>query len=338
MYTARALSSPREIQSILAALGSGPAALATLVAVAGSSYRRPGARLLLLPDGRSIGSISGGCLEDDLRRRAREVLADGVPQLATYDTADEDDLTWGTGLGCGGQVRVFIERLGEPLPRWVGALRENFLARRDTDVVVAYDAASGEACGTRLAAGLPGASSAGCFVERIEPPPALVVFGAGDDAQPLVALAALLGWQVSVFDARAAYATAERFPEAHLVQAGAIEDVLQHPAVAADSHVIVMSHRYRDDCTALRGLLARPLAYLGVLGPRHRTGRILDALAEEGIRPDDAIRERLFAPVGIDLGGASPETVALSIVAEVQAVRSKRRPQHLRELMRPIHG
>jgi xanthine/CO dehydrogenase XdhC/CoxF family maturation factor len=338
LYTARALSSPREIQSILAALGEGPAALATLVAVSGSSYRRPGARLLLLPDGRSIGSISGGCLEDDLRRRAREVLADGTPQLVTYDTADEDDLVWGTGLGCGGQVRVFIEQLGPPLPAWIGALRENVRARRDTGVVVAFGEEQGPLRGTRLASELPGAPVSGVFAERIEPPPSLVVFGAGDDAQPLVALAALLGWQVSVFDSRAAYATAARFPGAQLVQAGPVEEVVRHPAIAGDSHVIVMSHRYRDDRAALRGLLARPLAYLGVLGPRHRTGRILDELAEEGIAPDEASRERLYAPVGIDLGGASPETVALSIVAEVQAVRSNRRPQHLRELTRPIHG
>ena len=112
--------------------------LATVVRVAGSSYRRPGARLLLLPDGRSIGSISGGCLEDDLRRRAREVLADGAPRLVTYDTSDEDDLVWGTGLGCGGRVHVFIERLGDPLPDWIGALRENIRARQDTDIAVAF--------------------------------------------------------------------------------------------------------------------------------------------------------------------------------------------------------
>ena len=128
------------------------------------------------------------------------------------------------------------------------------------------------------------------------------------------------------------------FSRRKLVQAGAVEEAVRHPAIARDCHVIVMSHRYRDDRAALRGLLARPLAYLGVLGPRHRTGRILDELAEEGIAPDEASRERLYAPVGIDLGGASPETVALSIVAEVQAVRSNRRPQHLRELTRPIHG
>lgn len=338
MYTAGLLSSPREIQAILAALERGPAALATLVSVAGSSYRRPGARLLLLPDGRSIGSISGGCLEDDLRARARAVLAGGTPQLVTYDTADEDDLVWGTGLGCRGEVRVFIERLAETLPEWIGALRDNFSARRNTKLVVGFGEAPGVRRGTRLAAEGDGRPGEEAFIEVVEPPPSLVLFGAGDDAQPLVALAGLLAWEVTVFDARPAYATAARFPAARRVVAGPAGDAARHPAIVPDSQVIVMSHRYRDDFAALGVLLATPLGYLGVLGPRHRTERLLRELAEQGVRPDAATRERLFAPVGLDLGGASPETVALSIVAELQAVRSKREPRHLRDLARPIHG
>lgn len=338
MYTARLLSSPREIETILAALERGPAALATLVAVNGSSYRRPGARLLLLPDGRSVGSISGGCLEEDLRERARAVLAGGAPQLVTYDTSDENDLVWGTGLGCRGEVRVFVERLPDPLPGWIAALREGFRERRDTALAVAFGERLGARRGTRLAAAADDLPDTETFLERVPPPPSLILFGAGDDAQPLAALAGQLAWEVTVFDTRSAYATAARFPAARRVIAGPADAAARHPAVVPDSQAIVMSHRYRDDLAVLRVLLASPPAYLGVLGPRHRTERLLRELAEEGIEPHVAARERLFAPVGLDLGGASPETVALSIVAELQAVRSKREPRHLRDLARPIHG
>jgi xanthine/CO dehydrogenase XdhC/CoxF family maturation factor len=330
-------SSAIEIKAILAALGTGPAALATLVNVLGSSYRQPGARSLLLPDGRTIGSISGGCLEEDVRVRARQVLESGDPQLVLYDTAAENDLLWGTGLGCQGQVRVFIERLPAVLPAWVGALRENFHARRDTTLAVVYEASAAGPRGTRLLAELPEPPGSGAFVERIAPPPTLIVFGAGDDAMPLVRFASQLGWQVTLFDVRPAYATAARFPEAHDVAATAAEDASRHPAIDAGSHVIVMTHRYRDDLAALRWLLPRPLAYVGILGPHRRTARILDELRAEGLELTAEMRERLFAPVGIDLGGASPETVALSIVAELQAFRSKRSPQHLRDSTRPIH-
>ncbi len=304
----------------------------------GSTYRRPGARCLVLPDGRSIGSISGGCLEEDVRLRAREVLDHGTPQLAHYDTASDDDVLWGTGLGCGGTVRVFIERLSEPLPRWVERLREQLRARRATELAVAFGESWGDRRGTQLRFELPDTAGPGLFLDCVEPPPSLALFGAGDDAQPLAALARLLAWHVSVFDVRPAYATAARFPEAQVVHAGAADESARHPEVRADSHVVVMSHRYRDDREALRVLLTRQLAYLGVLGPRARTERLLMELAGEGVMPSAEMRNRLFAPVGIDLGGASPETVALSIVAELQAVRTNRRPSHLRDVARPIHG
>lgn len=292
----------------------------------------------MLPDGSSIGSISGGCLEEDVRLRARQVLDRGSPQLAHYDTANDDDLVWGTGLGCGGAVQVFIERLAEPLPRWVGVLREQFRARRATELAVAFGEAWGDRRSTQLRSELPDASVTGLFLDRVEPSPSLALFGAGDDAQPLVALARLLAWHVAVFDVRPAYANAARFPEAQVVLAGAAEESARNPAIGADSHVVVMSHRYRDDREALRVLLTRPLAYLGVLGPRARTERLLGDLAGEGVKPSAEMRERLFAPVGIDLGGTSPEAIALSILAELQAVHAKRRPAHLRDLARPIHG
>jgi xanthine/CO dehydrogenase XdhC/CoxF family maturation factor len=319
-------------------LSTGPAALATLVTVAGSSYRQPGARCLLLPDGRTIGSISGGCLEEDVRIRARQVLAGAEPQLVLYDTAAENDLLWGTGLGCQGEVRVFIERLPAVLPAWVTVLRQNIRSRCDTALAVVYGETDAQLRGTHLLAQLPESPDSATFIDRIAPPPSLIVFGAGDDAMPLVHFAGQLGWQVTLFDVRPAYATAARFPDADAVVVAAAEHAARHPAIDASSHVIVMTHRYRDDRAVLRLLLPRSLAYLGILGPHRRTALILDELIAEGLKLTAEIRERLYAPVGIDLGGASPETVALSIVAELQAFRSKRTPLHLRDSTRPIHG
>jgi xanthine dehydrogenase accessory factor len=332
------MSSPREIRAILAALGPEPAALATLISVSGSSYRQVGARCLVLRNGVAIGSISGGCLEEDVRLRAARVLDTGEPQVVVYDTATENDLVWGTGLGCQGQVRVFFERLPAVTPAWVIRLRENFRRRRDTELSVFYTGADPQALGTRLRDEGSPSVGAQAFTERVSAPPSVVIFGAGDDAMPLVEIAAQLGWHLTVLDPRDAYATHDRFQGAQVVQAASAEAAAHHPQIDERSHVIVMSHRYRDDLTFLRGLLARPLAYLGMLGPRQRTQRILDELAEAGVHFPSKSEARMYAPVGLDLGGASPETVALSIVAELQAVQHGRAPQHLRDVARPIHG
>lgn len=332
------MSSAREIQAILAAIGDAPAALATLIAVTGSSYRQPGARCLVLGNGTSVGSISGGCLEEDVRRRAGAVLASGKPQVAIYDTATENDLVWGTGLGCQGEVKVFFERLAAPAPEWIGHLRENFQHRRDTRLRVVYAGDDARSLGTRLLEEGPAPAGAGVFDEHIPAPPSVIVFGAGDDAIPLVEFACQLGWHVTVLDSRAAYATRERFPQAHDVAAVVADVAANHQALDERTHVIVMSHRYRDDLDFLRSILPRKLAYLGILGPRQRTQRILGELSSEGVLLPKESRARLYAPVGLDLGGAAPETVALSIIAELQAIQSRRTPQHLRDSARPIHG
>ena len=203
----------KELQAILQHLttpGAKPGVLATLVTVEGSSYRRPGARLLVTAEGRRIGSISGGCLEEDVLARARAVAASGKPELVVYDTSSENDLVWGVGLGCHGVVQVLLEKL-PARPDWVTTLSANLAARRATEVEVVWrDAGAKSPLGTRLAQSGP--ARVGVFRQTLEPPVSLVVFGAGDDAQPLVAFAKQLGWHVTVADPRPAFATAVRFP------------------------------------------------------------------------------------------------------------------------------
>ncbi len=178
----------------------------------------------------------------------------------------------------------------------------------------------------------------GCYRETIAAPPALVVFGAGDDAQPLARLATLLGWQVTVADSRAAYATAARFPEAAAVHVAPATELAGRVALDGRSYAVVMTHRYRDDLALLRTLLPGPVAYVGLLGPRKRTARLLAELAGEGFVPDAAVLAKLHAPVGLDLGGTTPETVALAIVAEIQARLAGRGGGFLRERAGAIHG
>ncbi len=316
-----------------------PAVLATLVAVEGSSYRRPGARLLLLPDGSHLGSISGGCLEEDLKEHARRVLQTGRAETIVYDTTTENDLVWGVGLGCQGVVRVFLEPVSAAAPGWVLALRTNLAARRPTELLVDHRGVAptgtqvGESAATTHPAGLTTV-----FRETILPPPALVVFGAGDDAVPLVRFAKLLGWSATVADARAAYATPQRFPAAERLVVAPAGEQAQPVVFDSRTFAVVMTHRYRDDLALLRALLPSAVPYLGLLGPRKRTQRLLAELEREGFVPPPEALAKLHAPVGLDLGGTAPETVALAIVAEIQARLAGRGGGFLRERAGAIHG
>ncbi|HZP60791.1 MAG TPA: XdhC/CoxI family protein [Opitutaceae bacterium] len=331
----------KEFSAILQRLAgaSGPSALATLVRVDGSSYRRPGARLLVTPDGERTGSISGGCLEEDVAEHARAVLASGKASLVVYDTTTENDLAWGVGLGCHGVVRVLIEKL-PPAPAWAGALLENFRQRASTDLVAIWEAADSALLGTRLAAEMSALPRSGLqvFRETVQPPVPLVVCGAGDDARPLVRLAKELGWHVTVADPRPAFATAARFPEADAVVVARPEDIAVHLPPDARTLAVVMTHHYRHDLPFLRALLPIPLTYLGLLGPKKRSEKILSDLAAGGFAITAEQRARLHAPVGLDLGGDAPEAVALAVLAEMQAVLSGRDAHPLRERTRPIHA
>jgi len=329
-----------ETRAILALLRStpGPFALATLVDVEGSSYRRTGARFLLAGNGRSAGSISGGCLEDDVRERAKGVLADGKPQVAVYDTTSENDLVWGVGLGCHGIVRIFIEKL--PLsPAWAAVLSSNLEARAQTGLEVVWQGAPQDQLGTRLADHAPRLPpGARVFRQTATAPVRLVVCGAGEDAIPLVRFAHGLGWHVTVGDPRPAFATSTRFPEADRVIAAPPEGIARQVPTEDPTVVVIMTHHYVHDVPLVRAFLPRPLAYLGLLGPRKRAERILKDLALGGLTPTHAQLARFHAPVGLDLGADNPEEVALSIVAEIRSVLAGRDGRPLRDRVLPIHG
>jgi len=335
----------KETRAILALLraSAGPWVLATLVEVEGSSYRRTGARLLVAEDDRRAGSISGGCLEDDLIERARRVRSTGVPETVVYDTTDENDLVWGVGLGCHGVVRVFLERL-TAFPTWADTLETNLDALRPTELAVVWAGGDPGRRGTRLggAANLSTAGSAPAdlrtFRQTVSAPVRLVVCGAGDDAMPLTRLGHELGWHVTVCDPRAAYATRERFPAADAVVAAAAGEIAGRIESNGATAVVLMTHHYHFDLPLLRDFLPRRLAYLGLLGPRRRAERILADLEKSGVPIPADQRARLRAPVGLDLGSDNPEEVALSIAAEIRSVLEGRDARPLRERRLPIHG
>ncbi len=335
----------KELRAIVDALAldpAGPAVLATLVAVEGSSYRRPGARLLFRPDGGAIGNISGGCLEEDVLGRAVRVARSGTAELVTYDTTSENDLVWGVGLGCHGVVRVLLEPVPER-PEWVNAARRAFCERRVCTLATTYAAETAEVrLGTSLieselrssALSLTGKS---VFLQTVLPPVRLVLFGAGDDARPLARMASELGWDVVVADPRPAMATPTRFSTAQEVHCGPADSLAARCRLDARSVAVVMTHHYIHDVPILHALLPSPVPYIGLLGPRKRGERILHDLAAAGAVFPEAQPARLHAPVGLDLGADGAEQVALSILAEIQAVLAGRDATPLRERTLPIH-
>jgi xanthine/CO dehydrogenase XdhC/CoxF family maturation factor len=350
-----------------------PCALATVVEVIGSAYRRPGARMLVTEDGELTGAISGGCLEGDARQRARRAIFQGEPALVTYDTRDEDDPRHGLGPGCQGVVRILLEPLDfansdnplellrgfaqYPVPAVLATIFEtdaNGLkaavgqrvlltetgAVRGTPLLAAPLA---EAARATLAQGQPqiltldtDAGPVRASLEVLRPPLRLVVYGAGNDAQPLVHLAASLGWHITVIDGRPNLATAARFPEAAEVRLTPVRELETATPDPLAYHVL-LSHNYAYDLAALQTLLTSPAPYIGLLGPRLKAQRLLDELDAFPTAQVQQLRERLHSPIGLDLGSETPEEIALAIVAEIQAQHSGRQGRPLRERAGTVH-
>ncbi len=338
------------------------AALATVIGTQGSAYRRPGAKMLIADDGEMYGSVSGGCLDADVREVALSVIRDGVPQLRHYDTTPDDQMPFGLGLGCGGAVDVFVQRAAAPdwaetARRIAPLLKGDVAFAISTTVRGAHGLgrsviveAGGSVTGTFGDPALDRIVSAHArdvidggvsefhavdghllFTDVLVPPPSLLVLGAGDDSRPLAAYATDVGFRVTVVDHRAALLRADHYPaETRLVEARPDSQLSDLP-LGARTYAVVKMHSLALDRSWMKRLLNSPVPYIGLLGPRARTDAMLSELGAED-------NDRVFGPVGLDLGGDGPEQIAVSIVAEVLAVMSGREPTHLRARMAAIHG
>jgi xanthine dehydrogenase accessory factor len=305
-------------------------ALAVVVHTAGSTYRKPGALMLIAHDGDYAGLLSGGCLETDLREHARAVIETGKPHTVTYDTGGSDDALWGLGVGCEGSMRIFLLRVGpengwQPIDHFAQALATHSLAA--AGIVVESDGA-GQPPGTVIVPfateqardGIatwiePAGQGTRMLVISLALPPRMLLLGAGPDAMPIVQMAVHLGWKVTVYDHRPAYAQASYFPGAERVILSRPEELANTINLSSFDAAVVMSHHLVSDLQYLRVLAASPMPYVGLLGPANRREKLLSDMGEDA----KALRTRLRAPVGLALGGRSPESIALSIVSEIHA-------------------
>ena len=328
-----------------------PLVLATVIRTGGSTYAKPGAQMLIAADGEYAGLLSGGCLEGDLREHARTVASTGTARIVSYDLRSTTDQLFGLGAGCEGAMDILLTRVSaherwQPLNFMADAARRGVICRialvtatRDaalrlgqlvTDTGTPVNGAVVDARTLALrhaAAGAAGNSliqvqqpDAELFVAAIAPPPRLLLLGGGPDARPVAELAAFLGWRVVVVDHRSSYLVPARFP-------GGAELIEVRPAELASAvnlddfaAAVVMSHHLDSDLHYLRGLAHSRLPYVGLLGPAARREKLLGDLGADA----DKLRERLRAPVGLDIGGRAPESIALSIIGEVHAAISGR--------------
>ena len=290
--------------------------LATVVATAGSTYRKPGARMLLMADGSYIGLLSGGCLESDLQIHARKVLESGVPCAVEYDTRGPDDTLFGVGAGCEGTMRVLLEPAGPTSPAETALMAAGRSTQRgdSSSLVMVHDSAQLR-LGTYAADALPSFEASRAFVQLIDPPPHLLICGAAPDAQPVAGTARALGWRVTVMDHRPAYAIADRFAGAD-VRCAAPKSLRTEVDLERCHAAVVMSHHLPSDEVYLRELAqAEVPAYIGLLGPKARRAR----LAKELGPIMEKLGARIRGPVGLDIGATTPEAIALSIVAQIHA-------------------
>lgn len=348
-------------------------ALATVVYVEGSSYRRPGARMLVEEDGKITGAISGGCLEGDALRKALLAIHQQQNKLVTYNTLDEDDVEFGVQLGCNGIVHILFEPIDtkdENNP--IALLERSQLFRKETVLVTLFSLHNfhGHQPGTCFfldeessyskiddkgvetivrndaSSVLNSASSVikeynefelTAFVELLQPPVSLIIVGAGNDAFPLVEMARVLGWQITVADGRSTHANVQRFPNVQQLIAGKPAEVVNQLVPDEWTAFLLMTHNYKYDLAMMKLLLQMKCRYIGTLGPKKRLERMFDELKEEGITVTDEQKEMIYGPIGLDIGAEAAEEIALSVLAEIKAVFAKREAGFLKNRPVSIH-
>lgn len=348
------------------------AALATVVHVEGSSYRRPGARMLVTEDGMLTGAISGGCLEGDALRKALLAINQQQNKLVIYDSSDEDDAKFGVQLGCNGIVYILFEPITEDKKENAIFLLNQLISKRQNAVLVTlFSLKHNQQHGTSLLyrkdeikSSLPDALNKGvltdatialqkeissvklynyneqevnAFVEFIPPPVALVIAGAGNDVQPLVEIASILGWPTTVIDGRVTHAAVHRFPKADRIFIAKPEDVLSMVESDPQTVFVLITHNYNYDLALLKELLTKDCRYIGILGPKKKLDRMFDELKNAEILMDEKQLSKIYSPVGLDIGAETSEEIAISIVAEIKAVLASRTGTSLREKDVAIH-
>ena len=350
-------------------------ALATVVLVEGSAYRRAGARMLITEDGELTGAISGGCLEGDALRKARLVILQQEPLLVTYDTTDDDDAKLGVGLGCNGIIHILIEPITNEANGPINLLKSIVTLRQPAVLVTLFsvddrkvaqpgtcfclkesgtminginkapylqdlrtDAAKAFALHQSANNSYNDINTYIAFIEYVKPVINLVIVGAGNDAIPLTRIAAVLGWDVTVIDGRHNYALPERFPAASSVIVAKPEQVLKHVELNNWTAFVLMTHNYNYELNLLRALLPLALSYIGVLGPKKKLERMLAELEDNGAIITAGRLEHLYGPVGLDIGSEGAEEIALAVAAEIKAVLSSRNGRSLKFKAASIHA
>ena len=349
-------------------------ALATVVHVEGSSYRRPGARMLIEDDGLLTGAISGGCLEGDALRKALLVMTEKRSRLVTYDTMDDDDAKFGVGLGCNGIIQVLIEPIDIANPnnpiQYLKAVNEKrqkailitlfslqdkkdpqygtcLLLKEDGNIIDHAPALKDLLIADANEALINQNSSfknyisndhnITAFIEVIKPPVSVIIIGAGNDVIPVVDMADILGWETTVVDGRANYAKKERFISACQVLVSKPEQVLEQIEIDEHTVFLLMTHNYNYDMAMLKQLLQKNISYIGMLGPKKKRERMLNELKDEGLIFNEQQLSVLHSPVGLDIGAETSEEIAVSILAEIKALFAGKDVQSLRALKEVIH-
>lgn len=352
-------------------------ALAAVVHLDGSSYRRPGARMLVNDEGELTGAISGGCLEGDALRKAMFALSQQQSKLVTYDTSDEDDMTIGIQLGCAGVIQVLFEPINPNHPaNPIQLLRKALAIRQQAVLVTLFDLsdkrnfqpgtcmlleADGHLSGSQpfpalqedLTAEMKQVLQTGksvfrqftgegwsitAFIEYLQPSVSLVVVGAGNDAIPMMQIADTLGWDVRVADGRNTHARPERFTSACQVLVSRPEQVLEQLPMDERTVFVMMTHNYNYDLAMLRALLSTPTPYIGMLGPKKKLERMLDELRAGGVEATEEMLEKVYGPAGLEIGAETPEEIALSIIAEIQGVLTGTKGGQLKRKTDVIHA
>ena len=358
------------VQRIKARLDAdGDDVLATIVDVEGNAYRRPGAKMLLDEAGAGVGSITAGCLEDELLSAAGSVRESGRPELVTYDLMNDDEDVWGLGVGCNGVIEVLLE----PLDGTYRPAVEVFDRGDDVAIATVLSPTGDLERGDRAyyypgddSLRLPDGSAAEgwpssitepagelaergradvltiegggeIFVDGLAAPPELVVFGSGHDVGPLTELAARNDFRVTVVGFRGAVDLADRFPDAHRTLTTSPGTIGEDLDLDDRTYAVVMTHNFVDDRLTVEQLLDSPAPYVGLMGPHNRFEEMLAEFESEGVTFDSGELDSLYTPIGLDLGGGSPYQIAHSIVAEALAVDNDRSPTHLREREGHIH-